>query len=40
MMLIIFGAYKLAVKSLETPVCLCSLLAEKNNYQLTSVSLS
>lgn len=40
MMLIIRCAYKSAVKSLQTPVCLGSLLAVQNNYQQSSVSLS
>lgn len=38
MMLIILCAYKSAVKSLETPVCLGSLSTGPNNYQQTSVS--
>lgn len=36
MMLIILCAYKSAVKSFETPVCLGSLLVEQGNYQQTS----
>lgn len=36
MMQIILSAYKSAVKSSETPVCLGSLLAVQNAYQQTS----
>ena len=40
MMRIILSAYKSAVKSFETPVCLGSLLAVQNTYQQTLESLT